>query len=261
MGMVLVSGAILYEAGTFSYFFNIPGLIIVLGGTSAATFVSFPITDVLKVFRNVFLVLQREPPRLHEYIQQILGLVRVARRNQLKDLEKELPGIENLFLRDAIQMLVDGYSVEEITELLQERINYKQEREHSEAEVFRAMSRFSPAFGMIGTLIGLILLLINLNAAGLDNLGAGMAVALVTTFYGVLFANLIFKPFAIKLERRTHEQMMMMRMVKESVIMIAEQWHPMKVEDYLNSFIRPGEWTKDEREAYEAFNWQKEMKF
>lgn len=241
MGMGLVSGAIYHEAGTFIYFINMSGLVIVIGGTAAATFVSFPINDVIGVFRIGYIVLKREPPKLQKYLGQILHLVRIARRKGNLGLEKELPNISNLFLRDAVQMLADGYAIQEITEILDERIQYKQEREFSEAEVFRTMAKFSPAFGMIGTLIGLILLMVHMGSNGLDSLGTGMAVALVTTFYGVLFSNLIFKPFAVKLERRTKEQSIMMRMVKESVIMIAEQWHPIKVEDYLNSFLKPGQ--------------------
>lgn len=241
LGIGLVIGTIFNEAGTLDYFINISGLAIVIGGTFAATFVSYPLPDVIKVFRNVFLVMKREPPRLQLYIKHVLHLVKTAKVEPRKDLEKEIPYITYLFLADAVQMLADGYSVHEINEILEERICYKQEREYAEANVFRSMAKFSPAFGMIGTLIGLILLLVNLSATGLDNLGAGMALALITTFYGVLLSNLVFKPFAIKLERRTQEQILLMNMIKESVIMIAEQWAPGRIEDYLNSFLKPGE--------------------
>ncbi len=241
LGVGLVSGAIFYEAGTFAYFINLSGLVIVMGGTTAATLVSYPVKDVIAVFRIGFIVLKREPPVLQDYLGQILHLVNIARKDGVLRLEDSLPEDSNSFLQDAVQMLVDGYSVEEISDILDERILYKQEREFGEAEVFRTMAKYAPAFGMVGTLIGLILLLVNMNSSGLDSLGAGMAVALVTTFYGLVFSNLIFKPFAVKLERRTREQTIMMRMVKESMIMIAERWHPIKVEDYLNSFLKPGE--------------------
>jgi len=241
LGLGLVFGSIYHEAGTLDYFLNLPGFAIVFGGTLAATFVSYPIHDVFSVFRNIFLVMKREPPRLQIFIRHILYLVKTAKSEPMKDLEKEIPYIGNLFLKDAVQMLADGYAVDEINEILEERITYKMERETAEADVFRSMARFAPAFGMVGTLIGLILLLVNLSATGLDNLGSGMALALVTTFYGVLLSNLLFKPFAIKLERRTKEQILMMQMIKDSMIMIAEQWSPGMVEDYLNSFIKPGE--------------------
>ncbi|HKJ68288.1 MAG TPA: MotA/TolQ/ExbB proton channel family protein [bacterium] len=251
LGVGLTSGAIYHEAGTFVYFINISGLVIVFGGTAASTLVSYPINDVFNVIRVGFIVLKKEPAKLHDYLGQILHLVRIARKKGTLFLEQELANISNLFLRDAVQMLVDGYSVEEITEILDERILYKQERELMEAEIFQTMGKFSPAFGMIGTLIGLILLLVNMNAAGMDAIGPGMAVALITTFYGVIFANLIFKPFAVKLQRRTREQTIMMRMVKESILMIAEQWHPTKVEDYLNSFLKPGERQIPDRKQFQ----------
>jgi len=218
LGLGLVFGSIYHEAGTLDYFLNLPGLAIVIGGTLAATFVSYPIFDVFSVFKNIFLVMKREPPRLQIFIRHVLYLVKTAKAEPAKDLEKEIPYIGNLFLKDAVQMLADGYSVNEINEILDERINYKLERETPEADVFRSMAKFAPAFGMIGTLIGLI-----------------------TTFYGVLISNLVFKPFAIKLERRTKEQILMLQMIKDSMIMIAEQWSPGMVEDYLNSFIKPGQ--------------------
>lgn len=241
LGLFLVFGTIYTEAGTLDYFINYSGLAIVLGGTIAATLVSYPIKDVFSVFKNLFLVMKREPPRLQIFIKQVLYLVKMSKAEPSKDLEKEIPYISNLFLKDAVQMLADGYAVDEISDILEERINYKQESEFAESEIFRSMAKFSPAFGMVGTLIGLILLLVNLSAVGLDNLGTGMALALVTTFYGVLLANLVFKPFAIKLERRTTEQILMMNMIKESIIMIAEKWTPSMVEEYLYSFVKPGE--------------------
>ncbi len=241
MGIGLVSGAIYYEMGSFIYFINLSGLMIVLGGTAASTFISFPTNDVFNIFRSVYIVLKREPPRLQEYIDHIIHLVHVAKRGTNKDLEREVPLIDNLFLRDGVQMLADGYSAVEITEILDERIAYKMEREAAEAEVLKTMARMAPAFGMIGTLIGLIMLLSNLTDTGLDHLGAGLSVALLTTFYGVLFSNLLLKPFAYKIERRTDEAVIGMRMIKESILMISERWHPVKVQDYLNSFLKPAD--------------------
>jgi len=102
------------------------------------------------------------------------------------------------------------------------------------------MSKYAPAFGMIGTLIGLIVLLSNMTLESMDNIGSGMAVALITTFYGIVLANLIFKPIAVKLYTRTEEEILLMEMIIESVKMISEGWHPAKVQDYMNSFIKPG---------------------
>ena len=103
------------------------------------------------------------------------------------------------------------------------------------------MSKYSPAFGMIGTLIGLIVLLSNMTLESMDNIGSGMSVALITTFYGIILSNLIFKPIAVKLYTRTEEEVLLMEMIIDSVKMINEGWHPAKVQDYMNSFIKPSE--------------------
>lgn len=111
-----------------------------------------------------------------------------------------------------------------------------------EANTFRTMAKFSPAFGMIGTLIGLIGMLSNMGADDtIGRIGGDMAIALVTTFYGLILSNLCFIPFAVKMEMRSREEREVMRMIQESIVMIAERWHHRKVEDYLNSFIRPSE--------------------
>ena len=217
------------------------GFFIVIGGTLSATLISYPVDYVYSIFKSVAIVLKREPPRLQEYIEPISNYVQIAKREGIFKLEKEIPDIQNLFLQDGIQMLVDGYPAKEINEILNERIRYRIEREHAEAEVLLTMAKVSPAFGMIGTLIGLIMLMANLNEAGMDNIGIGMAIALLTTLYGTLLSNFLFKPFAKKLEMRTKEQVLAMKMLRDSIKIIAEQWHPVKVQDYLNSYLRPGQ--------------------
>jgi chemotaxis protein MotA len=211
---------------------------IVLGGTLGATLISYPLKDVARVFWVFFIVFKREEPRLDQYLRLIVSFATRARSGVL-NLEAELPGIQNPFLQDGIKMLVDGYSSEEIREMLESRTHYRQVREFSEAQIFRTMAMFAPAFGMVGTLIGLIAMLLNMSPEFFDRLGPNMAIALVTTFYGLILANIIFRPIAQKLERKTEEAVLLNNMVTDSVIMIQKQWHPRKVEDYLNAYIPP----------------------
>lgn len=117
--------------------------------------------------------------------------------------------------------MADGYSLHEINDILKERVYFRAEREIKEADILKAMSKYAPAFGMIGTLIGLIILLSNTTLKSMDNIGSGMSVALITTFYGVLLSNLIFKPIAVKLSTRTEEEVIMMGMIIDSVKMIS----------------------------------------
>ncbi len=222
-------------------FVNIPGLFIVFGGVIAATFISFHSPLLTRVFNSLSVVFKQKPGPLRRYIPEITRLAALARRNKLV-LEKEASRINNPFLRDGIQMLSDQFAPEEIMEILQQRIDFRTRKELEEAHIFRTMARFAPAFGMIGTLIGLIGVLANMGAdETVGRIGGDMAVALVTTFYGLILANLFFIPFANKLEQRARENAEKMRMILESIRLIAESWHPRKVEDYLNSFVRPSE--------------------
>jgi len=241
MAIGLLLGAIWLQSRSFEIFYSLPGIIIVLGGTTAATFMSYPLPEVFSVVRNFFVVLKKEPPRLDRYLDTVMGLVVTAADGGNLALEREVPRINNLFLRDAVQMLADGYGADEIRSILEDRVSFRLEQERREAEIFRTMGRYAPAAGLIGTLIGLIILLANLNTGSLDRIGGGMAVALTTTFYGVVLANLLLKPIAVKLEQRTFEEVRLMQLVVESIVMISEQWHPAKVRDYLNSFLRPGQ--------------------
>jgi len=247
LGVLLLTLAIAGQTGGSSFFVNVSGILIVAGGTAAATFISFPMRIVLQVFRSFGIVFMREPPKLENYIDTIIDLASKA-RGGLLGLEKEKSHIQDLFLRDAVEMLADGYSTEEIREILEQRIVYRNAREETEADIFRTMARFAPAFGMIGTLIGLIVLLSNMNAGSLDRIGGNMAVALVTTFYGLLLANLVFKPISVKLERRTEERTLLMRMLTDSVTMIREGWPRYKIQDYLNSYIPPARRTTPTRQ-------------
>ena len=252
LGIGLVVGAIYLETQDWRVFYNPAGILIVVGGTAASSFLSYPFTDVMGVFRSFYIVLRKEPPRVEDYIQQVMSLVLNARKGGRLALEKEVKGIKNLYWADGIQMLADGYSLNEINDILKERVYFRAEREIKEADILKAMSKYAPAFGMIGTLIGLIILLSNMTLESMDNIGSGMSVALITTFYGVLLSNLIFKPIAVKLSTRTEEEVMMMGMIIDSVKMISEGWHPAKVQDYMNSFIKPSKRVVPNRDDFKV---------
>jgi len=243
ISLTLLIGAIIIGAGTTDIFLNLPGAMIVIGGVLGATLISYPLKDVARVVWVFFIVFRREEPRLDQYIRLIVNFSIRARSGML-NLQAELPRIKNPFLKDGIQMLVDGYAPEEIREMLDSRTHYRETRELSEAQLFRTMAAFAPAFGMVGTLIGLIAMLLNLSPENLGNIGPKMALALVTTFYGLILANLILKPIALKLERKTEEAVLLQNMICDSVIMIQKEWHPQKVEDYLNSYVPPGSRTR-----------------
>ena len=121
--------------------------------------------------------------------------------------------------------------------MLRWRIARLKAREHAEAQIFRTMATYAPAFGMIGTLVGLVNMLEVMDAGDLQVIGPRMAVALLTTFYGILLANLVFKPIAVKLERRTEERLITMNMVLEGISLITKRRLPSFIEETLNSFV------------------------
>lgn len=240
VGLGLIIGGILIEGTSILFFLNAPGLMIVIGGTLSATLVSVPLGEFKRIMHALSVVMRKEPPNHEQYINFVVNICKKAKQEGTLSLEKDLIKIDNLFLKDAVEMLVDGYKVEEIQEILTERITNKIDNEKAEIDLLNNMSKFAPAFGLVGTLIGLIALLANLDTGSMSSIGPSMAVALSTTFYGVIFANLFFRPMAIKMDKRMRGEVKLMHMVHESIVMIAQEWHPAKVQDYLNCYVRPG---------------------
>lgn len=253
-GLILIIGAILlgiYQVdiltihAPWGIFLNIPSLMIVLGGSLAASMIAYQDNTLALVFRSAWKVLTRPSPNYRAQKNEILHLALLATQGNLV-LEKAVRRIRNPFLRDGIQMLADDYRLDEIEDILGQRIEYRIRKEQQECEVIRTIARFSPAFGMTGTLIGLVIMLSRLSLASdaMSHIGSDMAVALITTFYGLCFAYLVFHPMAVKLEKRMEEEVFLMQMIADSLRMISEKWHPRKVEDYLNSYLPPGKRTR-----------------
>ena len=143
-------------------------------------------------------------------------------------------------------MVVDGYSEEEIVDILNTRIDYREIREKSQAELFKTMGTMSPAWGMVGTLIGLVVMLSGFGEGGTDTLGAGMSAALITTFYGAVLANLFFLPMSDKIKTRITFTSTIQNLQVEAARLFHQKKHPIIVRVKLNSFIPPKECKKDE---------------
>ena len=158
-------------------------------------------------------------------------------KGDVRAVEKELEHTRNPFLRTGIQLVIANTKEDEIFYMLRWRIARLKAREHAEAQIFRTMATYAPAFGMIGTLVGLVNMLEVMDAGDLEVIGPRMAVALLTTFYGILLANLVFKPIAVKLERRTEERLITMNMVLEGISLITKRRLPSFIEETLNSFV------------------------
>lgn len=240
-GISVLSYATYLSTDSARVFVNMPGLAIVLGGTLASTFICFPLKEVMRVFNTFLIALKREELPINNYIDEIVKIARDASSKGKVHLERALPGIENEFLQNAIQMLVDGYSREEIKEILETRIEQTYQQEISSAGIYRTMSKLSPAYGIIGTLIGLIGMMQSMSG-GLAQIGSQMAVALTTTLYGILLANLLFLPIAIKVEKRIEERVALMCVIRDGVLFIKDKTPAAIVLDKLKAYLPPRRW-------------------
>jgi len=234
IGLIILS--IFLSAVQPDVYINLPGLLIVIGGTLAATLVSFPTQELGKVWRVLGHVFRNHEYSIGDDISEIAHAARLRRHGDLARIEDQLARIANPFLRTAIQLVIDNTPADEIVNILQWRIKRLREQERAEAHVFHVMSIYAPAFGMFGTLVGMVNMLFGINGPDLLNVGHNMAVALMTTLYGLILSNLIFKPIAIKLERRTEKRAMIMRMIVEGTIMLAGNRSPVFIRETLNSF-------------------------
>ena len=245
-GIAILGFATYLSTDSAGVFINFPGLAIVLGGTLASTFICFPLKEVMRVFSTFLIALKREELPTDHYIEEIVAIAREASARGKIHLETTLPGIENEFLQNAIQMLVDGYSREEIKEILETRIEQTYQQELSSAGIYRTMAKLAPAYGIIGTLIGLIGMMQSMSV-GLGNLGAHMAVALTTTLYGILLSNLIFLPIAIKVEKRIEERVILMCVIRDGTLFIKDKAPAAIVLDKLKAYLPPRRWASIER--------------
>jgi chemotaxis protein MotA len=235
--LMMLASVLLLSAQAPSSFINLPGLAIVLTGTLAATFISYPLREVVRVVRLVGLVFRRENSRVEEDLQELVGLAKLWFSGDVRGVEKRLDSLRNPFMRTGIQLVIDNTREEEIIDLLSWRIARLKARERAEAQIFRTMALYAPAFGMIGTLVGLVNMLEGMDAAQIGVIGERMAVALLTTFYGIVLANLVFKPIAVKLERRTEERLIAMNMILEGVSLMSRRRLPSFIEETLKSLM------------------------
>lgn len=241
IGIVIGGGLLFYailSAGGVAIFYDPPSMMIVGGGTIAAALISFPLPRVIGVFRVLKTAFGREIADPSAYISAIVRLAHKARKESILSLQEDAARIKNRFMRMGLQMVIDGQPPELVRAVLETELEGLHVRHEEGAYIFKTMGRFAPAFGLIGTLIGLISMLRSLSG-GTENLGPGMAVALVTTFYGALSANLFFLPVAEKLTSRSETEVLQIRIIIEGILMIQEGSNPRLLEQRLNAHLQP----------------------
>ncbi|HBR60162.1 MAG TPA: motility protein A [Deltaproteobacteria bacterium] len=237
------------KAGNVVYFWDTPSLMIVFGGTIASTFISHPMADAKGFLGIIGKSWKQNPVQLVETLTLIVDVSKIARKNILA-IEDALPSIENLFLRGGLRLVVDRADREAIVEMMAHEVKYTMADKENEIAVVGTMASLCPAWGMLGTLVGLVLLLQNLDDP--SAIGPAMAVALITTFYGSLFANTIFSPAKKKLELYQGEEKVLMEMIRDGVLYIEGGQRPDFIESDLMNYLPPAQKTMYEALKFEG---------
>ncbi|PPK74948.1 chemotaxis protein MotA [Methylobacter tundripaludum] len=237
LSIILFIFIILFAANDPLSFFNLTGLVIVIGGTIAAIFLSYPLRDIKHSLKSIKLIFFYESLNPQREANEIIAVSQMWFNKDKLAIENTIDSINNPYLKTGFQLVVDHTPVEDILSLLKWRIARLRAKEKAEASIFYSLAAYSPAFGMLGTLIAMINMLQIIELKDIAGISYSMGTALITTFYGLIMANLVFNPIAIKLERRTEQRIMIMSMVMEGITLIADRRSPSFVRETLKSFI------------------------
>jgi len=237
-GLLLVGSSILIGGGAGA-FFNVPSILITVGGCTCATLVHFPLGDVLGMAKVLKRTISANIPVAEQVIKDMAEYARVARRDGVLALEEAAGQANDDFLKKGLQLLIDGTESEQIREVMWIELRTLQRSNKTGADILGFMGESAPAFGMVGTLIGLVQMLQNLQDP--SSIGSGMATALLTTFYGALLANLFFIPLSGKLRTRAGEEETIQQMMIDGLTGIQAGVNPSVLQDRLISFLTPGQ--------------------
>lgn len=238
IGVIFGSGLVLWAilmGGSAMLFVNVPGLLIVVGGCFSALFVKFPMKTVLLTFKVTAKAFLEKTQDLQALIDEIAEVATINRRDgtlALENYETDQP-----FLRQAISYLVANVEPEFIEASLMNDTKILKERHDTGQDIFKSLGASAPAFGMIGTLIGLVQMMASMSDP--SQIGPSMAVALLTTFYGALMSNLVFLPFADKLSIRSKHEVLVRQLIVDGVIAIIKGQAPSVLKECLQTYLPP----------------------
>jgi len=240
LGIAVASGLVFVSilmGGSAAWFISYPSLMIVLGGTMGATLINYPISDLVSMFKVTKNAFRHRTPSPLSIIPTMVDFAKRTRREGILAFEKYLKEIDDPFLSRAMQMAIDGMENDAIEEVLNTEILWLEERHRLGAEIYSTMGTFAPAVGMLGTIIGLVQMLMQMKDP--SAIGAPMAVALLTTFYGVLLANLLFLPISGKLRVRSRQEILTKQMVVQGILAIQSGDNHRIVSEKLKAFLSP----------------------
>lgn len=234
--LVLISIAM---SGNLMSFWSLSSLIITIMGSLCALAISYPLEDLKTIPAALKKITENSEANLFELVELFTELARKARKDGLLALEDQLDHIEDEFIVRCVRMVIDGMEPEVIKHVMEIEIETTQDRHKVAQDIFQTWGELAPAFGMIGTLIGLIVMLSRLEDA--SAIGSGMAVALVTTFYGSFFANLVLLPIATNLRIKTRTEIYRREMIVVGIMEIQSGTNPRVLEEMILTYLNPKE--------------------
>jgi len=242
LGVISAFGLVwiaIFMGGGIQLFINIPALMIVVGGTLGATMINYPLRDVFGVFKVVKKALFARNTSVAELIKRFMAFAQKSRKEGILALEVELKEVNDEFLKKGVQLAIDGLEPQEINDILETEVEFVRSRHQLGAEIFSTMGTFSPALGMIGTLIGLVQMLQTMDDP--SRVGPAMAIALLTTFYGSIIANIVCLPISGKLRTRSREEVLTKEMAIQGIVSLSNGDNPRILEQKLQAFIPPNQ--------------------
>ncbi len=241
VGTFLCFGLVLFAMATgdggIVIFLHVPSMLIVCGGTLAVVMMNFPLGDIknlMKVTLRTYLFKLNAPS---EEIERIIDYANLARKEGLLSLEGRLQEVDDAFFAKGIQLVIDGFPAETVRDIMDLEAEWQRQRHTTGKKMLEAIGAFAPAFGMIGTLVGLVQMLQNLDDP--SKIGGGMATALLTTMYGAMIANMMFIPLAGKLDVRAKEESLLRELMIEGIVAIQAGEGPQLIKEKLKSFLSP----------------------
>ena len=240
----LVIGAVMVGTSNYMAFLSIEGFMIVVGGTLAVAFMSYQATDVIEALKGLGLMFKRATvthENLHADLINIISWARIMKEKGMRGLENEVDDnrIHDPFILYGLEMVVSNYNPDEVRAMMETAADAYYERDTTPASVLMAMASHAPAFGMVGTLIGMVIMLGNFSG-DMSNVGEGLAISLLATLYGVTSARILYMPAATKIMQKQDNLRFRNHLITEGMAMLVANKSPRYIQDHLNSFLKPG---------------------
>ncbi len=241
-GFSLIIIAVMLGTSNYGAFFSIEGFAIVVGGTLAVAFMSSETSDVLAALKSIALMFRQQEAtheNLHDELADILAWARLVQEKGMRGLEDEIgEKITDPFVRYGLEMVVSNYTPEEVRTMMETAADSAYERDTAPAEILMAMASHAPAFGMVGTLIGMVILLRSIGE-DMRLIAAALAVCLLATLYGVVTARLLYMPAASKVMQKQEGLLFRNSLMAEGMSLLVANKTPRYIQDRLNSYLMP----------------------